>query len=217
MHPSRPPSIDPNAAYRDANAAFADNRVYEQEEKPDDALHYDAAQNVPNLLAERNPRRTTNQDRLNNIAHNLGSGVRIVMEWMTPSTFPPPVTDAATSSASSVTISTIRNYLREKGYTNPEWVCQGLSEANAQNRLDSANVSAQTFLTALQIAHTINHPLLERLRVSDEELKGLIARLTGIVMTKAGFRPSIKTLVLNAHNNPDQLIANVLEYVRNPG
>ena len=217
MHPLRPPSIDPNAAYRDAIAAFADNRVYGQEENPDDASHHDAAQNAPNLLAGRNPRRTTNQDRLNDIAHNLGSGVRIVMEWMTPRTFPPTVTDAATSSASSVTISTILHYLRERGHTSPEWIYQGLSEANAQNRLDSANVSAQTFLTALQIAHTINHPLLESLRVSDEEQKGLIARLTGIVMTKAGFRSPIKTLVQNADNNPDQLIANVLQYVRNPG
>ena len=215
MYPSRPSSTDPNAAYRDAIAAFADNRI--QEGDRDDESNYETAQNQPNSLAGLNPRRTTNQDRLNAIAHNLGSGVRVAMEMMTPSTIPPATADTATSSASPVTIDTIRQYLRERGHINNEWARQSLNDLNTQNRLNSANLSAKTLLIALQIAHNPNHPLLERLGVKDNEHEPLIARLAGIVMSKVGFRSSIKTLALNANDNPDQLITNLLQYVRNPG
>ena len=209
MYPSRPSSTDPNAAYRDAIAAFADNRIAEQEDHTEGESRYDAAINQPNSLAPLNPRRRTNQDRLNVIAHNLGSGVRVAMEMMAHSATPSATTDVATSSAPPVTVDTIRQYLRENGYFDSNMV-----DVTIQNRLDAVHLSTETIFTALQILHDDHHPLIARLNMSNSECDSIFYRLAGIVMKKNGFQEPIRTATLNANNNPDQLIANLLQYLR---
>ena len=207
MYPSRPSSTDPNAAYRDAIAAFADNRMYGQEDHIDDEPYNEAAQNQSNSLAGLNPRRTTNQDRLNAIAHNLGSGVRVAMEMITSNTIPAATTDVATSSAAPVTVDTIRQYLSDIGHHG-----KYIANDTIQRRLNEANLSTETLLTAIQTAHNPNHPLWATLGAGQFEREAAFYKLSGIVTNKSGFRDSMKTLVKMANNNPEQLVANVLQF-----
>lgn len=207
MHPSRPSSTDPNAAYRDAIAAFADNRIAEQEDHTDGESRYDAAMNQPNSLAPLNPRRHTNQDRLNVIAHNLGSGVRVAMEMMAHSATPSTTTDVATSSAPPVTVDTIRQYLSEIGHHG-----KYLEDETIHRRLNGANLRTETLLAAIQTAHNPNHPLWEALGASEQAREAVFSKLAGIVTNKSGFRDSMKNLVLIANNNLEQLIANLLQF-----
>ena len=207
MNPSRPSSTDPNAAYRDAIAAFADNRIYEQEEHINDEPYNEAAQNQSNSLAGLNPRRTTNQDRLNAIAHNLGSGVRVAMEMMTPRTIPAATADVATSSASPATVDTIRQYLSDIGHHG-----KYVANETIHRRLHEGNLSTETLLAAIQTTQNPNHPLWETLSASQSHREAVFSKLSGIVTNKSGFRDSIKTLVQMANNNPEQLIANLLQF-----
>ena len=105
---------------------------------------------------------------------------------------------------------TIQRYLRQKGYERKEF----LKYATIQNRLDSANLSAQTLLDALKIVDTANHPLLTALCVSVQEHEILIARLTGIMTKPQGLARTMKAAALNCNNNPDRLISAILQYIR---
>ena len=121
--------------------------------------------------------------------------------------------EASTSSASSaphVTVNTIQQYLREKGHTGAS-----IRDSALQIRLNSANLSPQTFLAALQIVHTPGNPLLVNLAVKNNEHAKLIARLEGMTTTVQGFGPAIRVAALNANNDPIKLVASMLAYVRN--
>ena len=124
------------------------------------------------------------------------------------SNLPSAITDAGPSSASQVTIGTVLEYLSERGRG-----CQ-LVYGTINNRLNSANLSAETMLTALQISHTENHPLLTSLGVNPYERSELINRLDGIVNIKSGFRQEIKTAVQNSNDDPGQVITNLLQLIR---
>ena len=110
-----------------------------------------------------------------------------------------------------VTLYTIQRYLRQNGYAHENF----LKYKIAQNRLDSANLSAKTLLDAIKIVEGANQPLLTRLGVSQEESIDLIYRLAGITTNTAGFRPPIRAAAQNANNNPDQLVAAILQHIRN--
>ena len=79
----------------------------------------------------------------------------------------------------------------------------------------SANLSAETLLTALKTAYDTDHPLLATLSVNAHERSGLISRLAGIVTNTGGFKKGIKAALHNSNNNPEQLIINILNYLRN--
>ena len=117
---------------------------------------------------------------------------------------------AGPSTASHVTIITIQRYLIEKGYQAQNF----LKDETIQRRLNTANLSAETLLAALQTAHSPHHSLLTRLSMRHHEQTELRYMLAGITFSCAGFRPAIKEVVQNANNNPDQLITNLLQYVR---
>ena len=119
--------------------------------------------------------------------------------------------EAKTLPVSAVTLATIRQYLRQE--RRPPG--QGLLDTALQRRLDIASLSAATLLAALQIVHDANHPFLTRLGVSHHERGALIYRLSGIADNRSGFRTPIRSAARNANDDPEQLIANVLEYVRN--
>ena len=122
---------------------------------------------------------------------------------------PNAASNIATSSA-PITILTLQRYLIEKGYSANRF----LADATVQMRLQSGNISAETLLVALQIAHNPNHSLLNRFRVSNQEREELIYRLAGITTNDAGFHQAIRTEIRNAQNNPEQLVTNLLEYLR---
>ena len=113
------------------------------------------------------------------------------------------------ASASYGTVNTIQQYLREKGHVGAL-----ISDSAVQMRLNSANLSPQTLLAALQLLHTPENPVLVSLEMKNNERAKLIARLKGIVMTVQGFRPAIKVAGLNANNDPVKLVASMLAYVR---
>ena len=192
MYPSRPSSSDPNAPYRNAIAAFADHRIDGVEGQPDDEPQNVSAQNQPNVITDLNPRRTTNRDILNTIARNIGPNIVI-----------------GTSSASNVTITTIRDYLREKGELRNE-----LMDYTIINRFDSTNISANTFFTSIKIAYSADHPLLTTLRVNSNERSQLIHRLVGIFTRAQSFKPWIRKAMQDSNNDPEQLIANILQSMR---
>ena len=119
--------------------------------------------------------------------------------------------EIATSSSLPVSISTIRQYLYEKKLPH-----NGLIDLTIQHRLNSASISADTLLAALQIAHTPAHPVLTALGASDYNREALIYRLVGIFNHKAGFRRAIRTAAQNCNNNPANLIAAILENICDP-
>lgn len=209
MYPSRSSSTDPNAAYRDAIAALADNCICRQEGQPDDVCHNQSAQNQPNILAGLNPRRTTNRDRLNAIAHNISTNVGIARQLIRNSEIPTTTLEAAPSSGSSINISTVCQYLREKGCGD-----NAIADEAIQKRLNSAKLSAETLLAAIETAHDANHPIWLTLRANDSERIELIRRLAGIVSLIQGIRPKMKLAIRNSNNNSEQMIANILDYMR---
>ena len=116
------------------------------------------------------------------------------------------------SSTSNVTIDMVRQYLRETGHHG-----EYMENVTVLARLYETNVSTETLLTALQTAHNPNHPLWATLGAKKREREKVISKLTGIVINKSGFRAPIKNLLPTAHNDPNQLIACLLEYVRSLG
>ena len=180
----RPSSSDPNAPYRAAIASLVDCNFFADEEPEQPETANPTNQQDP--FAGLNPRRLTH------------------------STSPISTAEATTSSASPVTVSTIRQYLLEKRTVN-----KFLLDATIQDRLNLGNLSAETFLAALKIADDASHPLLIRLGVRDLERDEIIYRLAGITANSAGFRMAIRTAAQNANNNPDQLVAGILHHIRN--
>ena len=116
---------------------------------------------------------------------------------------------AGPSTDADVGLYTIQRYLRQQGHERKDF----LKYNATQSRLDSVNLSAETLLTALKAAYDANHPLLVTLGVSAYERSELIDRLAGIV-NRRQFGAKIKSAVQSAHNDPDQLIENLLAYAR---
>ena len=210
MQPSRPSSTDPNAPYRHAIAALADNRIDGQELYPDESRDR-PGQNQANRLAELNPRRTINRDRLNTIARNIASHVDFATQLIANNSIPTATatTEATVSSASSITINTVCQYLHDKGYVD-----RNMADAAIQNRLNSVNLSAETLLTAIETVDNANHPLWATLQANDFERAELIHRLARMATIPQAFRPGIRAVIQNSNNNSEQMIANFLDYLR---
>ena len=209
MHPSGPSHTDPNAPYRAALAALAGNPIDIEEYNQSEPAPAEYAHHVHEELP---PRRNVNRDRLNLIAHNLGAGVGVAMEMIAQRERAAIQTQMATSSTAYVTVDTLRQYLSETGHRG-----ESMENVTVQARLDGANVSTATLLTALQAAHNPNHPLWGTLGANRRERGKVISKLAGIVINKSGFRYPMKNLLQNAQNDPNQLIAVLLEYVRSLG
>ena len=122
-------------------------------------------------------------------------------------------TDIGTSSRSSVTASTILRYLRETGDVSSGTI----SDWTVDNRLDSVNMRAETLLVALQIANSPDHTVLANLGAHQWERFEIKNRLSGIATNKSGFGKAIKKVAINSNDNPEQLIANLLDYLRTLG
>ena len=181
----RPSSSDPNAPYRAAIASLADCNFFADEgaEQPETAAANNQQNPFTGLLPE-------------NIAQTNRSQT-------TP--------EVGTSTASSVTISTIMQFLREKGYVPYSY----LLETTMQSRLNEANLSAETLLIALKTVHEA--PSLAAFGMRNAEKLPLMLRLAGIITHRNGFPQSLRRVTQNCNNNPSQLITDVLQYVRNPG
>ena len=121
--------------------------------------------------------------------------------------------DVGPSHIPYVNLGRLRQYIQQSGYPGSTY----LKNTTVHSRLDSVNLSTGALFNALQIVQNAHHPSLANLGISEIERNTLIHKLVGIVNQAAGFRPAIKTAALNAHNDPQQLIANLLECVRNPG
>ena len=185
MHPSSPSSFDPNAPYRAAIASLVDCNFFADE----GSERVETAQ-PPNQ-----------QDPFVGLSHR----------GMTQSNRSDTTAEATSSSAAPVTVDTIRQYLRDKGYKD-----SNLIDETIENRFDTANMSEQTYFSAIEILHTPDHPLLANLGLRKEEIATIIYKLTGIVTRKNGFTQSLKRITQDCDNNPAQLISKLLENVRNP-
>lgn len=120
------------------------------------------------------------------------------------------IADVGPSANLPVTISTLRNFLSSKGHP----IGQHIYDATIQSRLIAANLSTETLLTALEITHTPNHPLLKTLGLNKTECLRLINKLKGIVNHSAGFSSKVIDAAQRSNNNPNQLIINFLPLVR---
>ena len=112
--------------------------------------------------------------------------------------------------APQVTVTTILEYLRE----NSSREYRFLMHETIRLRLQSGRLDPATFLTALKTVHTANHPTLTRLGVNAREQEAIKHRLIGILTNSALFRPPMRNACIAAHNDPEQLIGNLLEYQR---
>ena len=206
MHPIHPSYSDPNAPYRAAIAALAGNPIDIEEYNQSEPTPAEYAQQVHEGLP---PRRNVNRDRLNLIAHNLGAGVGVAMEMIAEREEAATHTQMATSSSTYVTVETLRQYLSETGHRGEYMV-----DETIESRLRGSNVSTETLLTALQTAQNPNHPLWAHLGANTRQRDKVIAKLSGIVDNRSGFRYPMRDLLRNAQNDPNQLIAILLQYVR---
>ena len=187
MRPSFPFSTDSNALYRATTPTLID--FFAKEKEREEQQEITDANFQQNPLAPLSPRRTTH------------------------STVATRNEDVGPSHAPHVTLSMLRQYILQTGYPGSNY----LKNTTIHSRLDAANLSAGTLLDALQIVQNPHDPLLANMGINETERNTIIHKLVGIVNQAAGFRPAIKTAVLNAHNDSAQLIANLLENVRNPG
>ena len=123
----------------------------------------------------------------------------------------PTAGNGSTSAAASDSIQQVQQYLTDQGYELPRGF---LRDVTIQHRLHSADLSAETLLVALQTLDNPHHPLHVTLGISDHELSTLRNRLAGIVSNRSGFLTPIRTEVLQAGDNPERLIHNLLTYLR---
>ena len=119
------------------------------------------------------------------------------------------IADAGPSSVSDITISTVCQYLREKKH-----LFSPMSNGTILTRLDSVKLSPETLLAALKTAHDANDPLLANLSINNSERAELISRFIGILTRKQGFHKSMREVIQNSNNNPEQLIENLIHYMR---
>ena len=179
-------SSDPNAPYRAAIASLADCNFFTDEQAEQPDTHNAARQHSP--FAGLTPRGASSSNDLSSVA------------------------DAVPPSASQVTIATIKDYLRDKGHLHSD---ASLKDTTIENRLNSTNISRETLLNAIKTACNPDHPLLATLSINPYERYELINRLDGIVSHKQGFRQEIRSAMQKSNNDPEQLIANILNHLRN--
>ena len=180
----RPSSSDPNSPYRAAIASLADCNFFSHEEPVEQADSGNTTSQPP-FFAGLHARRT-----MHGIVPHAASNI-------------------APLPSAPITISTLQRYLIENGYSAHRFLADG----TIQLRLQSGNISAETLLAALQIAHNPNHSLFNRLRTSNETRAEIIYRLAGIMTNDSGFHQAIRREIRNAENNPEQLIRNLLEFL----
>ena len=118
---------------------------------------------------------------------------------------------SASVSAPRLSVDAIPQYLSTLGYAPRRGF---LADATIGHRLIEGGLSVETYLAALNIAHTPNHPVLARLGVSTSDREALMYRLAGIAVNRSGFRHEIRGVTQQCNNNPNQLIYVILQYVR---
>ena len=185
MRPSSASSTsDPNAPYRDAIASLSDCNFLTE----DDAANASAtdAPRTRAPLEELNPRQRT---------HHAG-----------PST----TTDVGPSATAQVTIATLRQFITNKGHRRSHL----LRDKTIHERLNGANLSARTFLAALEIIHDPHHALLTALAVTETERQTLITRFVEIMNNSLGFNASTRALALSASDDATQLVSRFVAYLR---
>lgn len=176
---------DPNAPYRAAIASLVDCSFLPDEPAEQPENHNATHHNSP--FAELSSRRAFSSNP------------------------PRAVADAGPSSASAVNIGNIRQYFLQMGHSNTD----RLKNEVINNRLNSANLDAETLLSAIQSVYNINRPLPENMTISRQERAEVIYRLAGIITNRSGFLEAMKNAAQNSHNDPDELIKNVLRHIRN--
>ena len=216
MNPSRPSSTDPNAPYRAAIAALGGNFVNEQEVGQQQHAPAQYEQNAYEGLA---PRRNANRDRLNQIAHHLGSGVRVALESMTPEQAHPEnvagpsiarVPSPQIAADPNTSLSTIRQMISDTGLNHR----RNLYDYVIQNRLESANLSQATFIAAMQMIQTPNHPALVAMGVNNDERNTILDYLVAVMSHRRGFNQITLEAGQNADNNPHNFIAGIIQQIR---
>ena len=175
---------DPNAPYRNAIASLVDCTFLTNENAEQNEIDHTTYPH--SSLAELSPRGASSSHP----AH--------VVE------------DAGPSSASQVNIDTVRQYLLEKGHSNTNY----LKDRIVNNRINSANLDPGTLLSALQFVYDIRRPLPEGMTVSREDRAELIYRLAAVITNKSGFYEGTKVAAQNSNNDPEKLITNFLQYMR---
>ena len=129
---------------------------------------------------------------------------------LSPRHRPDAIVDAGPSANLPVTVSALRSFLESKGHPDGQLK---FDEA-VQIRLNTANLSVETLLAALEIIHTPDHALLITLGVNETERLRVTNKLKGIVNHATGFKPEIIGAAQRSNNNPNQLINNFLQLVR---
>lgn len=206
MDPSRPSSTAPNAAYRTALAA--DLGVEYQDNI--DPAQAERAQHQPDILAGLPRRRNNDRDHLSTTSPHPGLSVSVALEPMAgPSTPPPPT--ATSANISHRNISALRQYFHRMGLNFSDQI----QSNTIRNRLGKANLTTQTLIAAIDIAHTPSHPTLAAFNTSENERRVIISCLEGCMSYKNGFNQQTITAGLNANDNPDDLIAGLILQLRN--
>ena len=154
--------------------------------REDDAANATDAPRAPAPLDALNPRQRT---------HHTG---------------PSGTSDGGPSAPPQVTIATLRQFISSKGHRRSHL----LRDRTLHERLNGANLSARTFLTALEIIHDPHHTLLTALAVTEAERQTLVSRMVEILNNALGFNASTRALVLSANDDADQLISRFVAYLR---
>ena len=186
MQPSRPPFPDSNASFRPTTPTLIDFFANENERTE----QYESVDAIV---------QPTPFDELGTRALDLS------------------VASASASTASSLaspfTIQMLRESIPE---ISGHFGRNHLKDATIHNRLQTANLSVETLVSAIQMLSNPDSPIFATLGISNTECNAILYRLRGIVTYKAGLRDELRKVVRSADDIPEQLIVAILRYVRDP-
>lgn len=109
---------------------------------------------------------------------------------------------AAFAAPATLDIDTLRACFQATGIS----LHKPVAEATILHRLNAVKISVDTFLNAIGVAQSPNHPLWQKLRAKPGQIHLVLRDLAAVTTTK-GWKISKRQAIINAHNHPYLLCA----------
>lgn len=211
MHPPRPISTNADTpCHAVMNSSIANSSLPNQEAEPIRVENHAVG------LAGLNGIRRNNRTILNFIAHHVGANVSNAIMQVELDNRPTHVAGPShtsqqtdTPNTGEITARTIQKYFRTNRIPH-----RYLTSTTIEQRLATANLTAKTFMLAMKIARTPNHPTLVAFGVNDHERETLVSYMSDLMNFRTGFNPITRHAGRYANNNPNNFISRIISQLR---